>query len=79
MNERRNKRDEKIGFSQESTAKIILQGGYEIHSDTMLGNMISMKEWEIISINDKSEYYNDKRYLLMRWLHYIYYYITNAN
>ena len=44
MNERRNKRDEKIGFSQESTAKIILQGGYEIHSDTMLGNMISMKE-----------------------------------
>jgi len=34
---------------------------------------------KIISIDDKSEYYNDKRQLLMRWLHYIYYYINNAN
>jgi Tfp pilus assembly ATPase PilU len=43
----------------------ILQGGYQSCKDTMLGNMISnegMREnSKIISIDDKSEYYNDKR------------------
>jgi hypothetical protein len=37
---------EKIGFSQENAAENILQGGYQISSDTMLGNMASMDEGE---------------------------------
>jgi len=45
----------------------------------MISNEGMIENSKIISIDDKSEYYNDKRYLLMRWLHNIYYYITNAN
>jgi len=45
----------------------------------MISNEGMRENLKIISIDDKSEYYNDNRCLLMRWLHYIYYYINNAN
>lgn len=43
---KRKKIEEKIKFSQENAAENILQGGYQICSDTMLGNMASMEEGE---------------------------------
>jgi hypothetical protein len=46
------KKIEKIWFSQENAAENILQGGYRMCSDTMLGNMASMdierKAWKTI-------------------------------
>jgi hypothetical protein len=54
------KRMRKFNFLIKCSGKEILQGGYQICSDTMLGNMISMKEWEktkrifllMIKVND---------------------------
>ena len=59
--EKKEERDEKIGFSRENAAENILQGGYQISSDTMLWNMVSMEGMrensKKLSIDDKSEYY----------------------